>query len=145
MLLRDYCGALDAWRSTNPVSRGQLVHGPGLRLQLCRHRSGAGKLFIDVFRRGSRAESVEGAALLLGTAQGPVGYAHGGAVAHVLDDVCGLACGAAGHASSLEVRFLGKMPLLTTGTVDARGGQRAVDGELDAGAVGVRLRQVVGT
>ena len=111
-----------------------------------------GKVFYDAFRPSwhmnktddeSNANVVKGSALLLGAAQGPVGHGHGGAVVHVLEDISALACPmldldrstTAFHTASLEVRFRGKVPLLTTLAVEARVTKRSADGIVVEGKV----------
>jgi hypothetical protein len=135
MLLREHQEEFEAWASANPLSRALKDNPSFLRQQPPWHQRssssvgvyyGAGKLFYDVYRPrgqaggGGDAAAVEGAAFMLATAQGPAGFAHGGAVAHVLEDVCSLACGAACSTLSLEVRLRGKVPLLETLGVGAR-------------------------
>jgi hypothetical protein len=63
--------------------------------------------------------AVEGSVFFLSTSQGPTGFAHGGAVAQVLDDVCGLAFGAGCFTLSLEIQYKQGVPLLTELHVDA--------------------------
>ena len=110
-----------------------------------------GKVFYDAFRPTGHMDKdddelnvtfVKGSALLLGTAQGPVGHGHGAAVAHVLEDISALACPVhpdvpttAFRTTSLEMRFRGKVPLLTTLTVEASVTKRSADGIVVEGKV----------
>jgi acyl-coenzyme A thioesterase PaaI-like protein len=127
------------WKAGNAVSK-ELCEAPAFRPQLvtyaldilaegtedCCHRNGnvgiyfgIGKFFYDLFReRGGMA--IAGSAFFLSTSQGPAGFAHGGAVASVLDDVCGIAFGAACFTLNLQVQFKRAVPLLTTLRVESR-------------------------
>jgi hypothetical protein len=83
---------------------------------------GIGKLFYDIFRKISSEtlpSGIHGAVLFLSTSQGPVNFAHGGAIAHVMDDCCGLAFGAACFTLSLSVMYKKAVPLLETLCVKA--------------------------